>query len=197
MTDAVNKYVEEYGVWETIGVITAIVMTSPIIVPIIWPKILSAGLLIAGVVIVIDVLAALEQLGKFLEKVWSYIQDCLEAIEEFFEQISEWIKSKVTGRPIIKSADFSVNIDALRYAADEFESMRQALLRAMSDVYSVRHSLPMYGAGATAVKAYMDYVVIRTNLISSHIGSMERAIDRTANTYEQYERRIAGNAPAF
>lgn len=197
MTDAVNKYVEEHGVWETMGVITAIIMISPVIVPIIWPKILSAGLFIAGVVIVIDVLAALEQLGKFLEKVWSYIQDCLEAIEEFFEQISEWIKSKVTGRPIIKSADFSVNIDALRYAADELGSMRQALLRAMSDVYSVRYSLPMYGAGATAVKAYMDYVVIRTNLISSHIGSMERAIDRTANTYEQHERRIAGNAPAF
>lgn len=72
-----------------------------------------------------------------------------------------------------------------------------ALKRAMSEVYDVRRSLPMYGAGATAVKGYMDYLVVQGNFLSGRINSMEKAMDRCADTYERYEQRITAHAPAF
>lgn len=88
-------------------------------------------------------------------------------------------------------------MDALRYAADELEYMHQALKRAMSEVHDVRRTLPMYGVGASAVKGYMDWVVVQGNFLSDRVNSMGKAMNRCADTYERYERSITENAPAF
>lgn len=196
LKDAVENLVEKYGVWEVMGMAAAAVMASPILLPILGFLIKDAAFLLAGVTVVIDVMAALEKLGKILEEIGSCIRECLEAIEEFFGQISDWIRHKVSGRPIIDSADFSVHVDALRYAADELANMKRALQRAASGVSRVKRSLPMSGIAAGAVKLNLNYVTLYVDQIAARTGAMEQALDKTAGIYERYERRIAGNAGA-
>ena len=145
---------------------------------------------------VINVLAAFEQLAGILEQIGEFIQECFEAVAEFFEEIGDWIRSKVTGRPIIKEGDFSVDIGALRYAADELGTMQGRLSQAASKVNSVRGSLPMYGIAASAAKAYLSYITLCIYQVSGHTGTMRQAVDNISGTYEKYECRIAENAPA-
>lgn len=193
LEDLVRNYIEEHGVWETAGVVMGTVMTAVVILPFVWPYMAAAAAIAAGIVCVVNRLARLERLGEILRRIGEYIQQCLDAIEEFFDQISDWIKHKITGRPIIDSADFSVNIGTLRYAADELEQMYGALQRAASRVNSVKRSLPMRGLAASAVKARLNYVSLCANQVSGRARTLGRAVDRTADAYVRYEQRIAAN----
>lgn len=193
LEDLVRNHIEEHGVWETAGVIMGTIMTAVVILPYTWPYINAAAVIAAGIVRVVNRLARLEKLCEILKQIGEYIQQCLDVIEEFFDQISDWIKHKITGRPIIDIADFSVNIGALRYAADELDQMSRALRQAASRVNSVKRSLPMRGLAATAVKTRLNYVSLCVNQVSDRAKTLGRAVDQTADTYERYERRIAAN----
>lgn len=192
LKDYLENYLEDHSGWEVAGDVFAVIAFSPVVMQFVVP---AVSVLLASLVVVIDILAAIEQLQNVVEQIGIYIRECLEAIGEFFEEIGDWIRSKVTGRPIIKNGDFSVDIGMLRYAADELGRMQGRLSRAASSVNSVRNSLPMYGIAASAAKAYLSYACLCIYQVSGRSGSMRQAVDQIAGTYETYERRIAGNAP--
>ena len=143
--------------------------------------------------IVINVMAAFEQLAKIVEQIGEFIQECFEAVEKFFEELGDWISSKVTGRPIIKNGDFSVDIKVLQYAADELGTMRGRLSQAASRVNSVRNSLPLQGIAAAAVKTYLSYASVCAYQVSGHVGTLRQAVSQISETYEKYELRIVAN----
>ncbi|MBS6395834.1 MAG: DUF2974 domain-containing protein [Clostridiales bacterium] len=193
ISDQISKSIEEIGMLPTAGIVLAAVMLAPVIIPRVFPMIIG---FLAEITIVVNLLAGLEKLKELMEEIWSYIQECLDAIEEFFEEIGEWIRSKVTGRPVIDYADFSVDANAMRYAADEMESMYYALQRAASGIHSIRRSLPMHGIAAGAVKSYMDYVTLQICLTGGRADRMKQVLNRSAAAYERSERKIVENAPA-
>lgn len=193
LKDAVSNMIEKYGVWETMGVFAGTVMLSPILLPILGYVIEGAAVILSGVTMVVDMLAVLEKIGEILDEIGRCIQQCLEAIEEFFAQIGDWIRHKVTGRPIIDSAEFSVRIEALHSAADELDSMKRLLQRTASEVNRVQRSLPMKGIAASVVKMQLNFVTLYVNQIANHSDIMERALDQTVNTYERYERQVVNN----
>lgn len=192
--DLVENAIDKYGVWGTLGIVTGTLLVSPVVMPVLFSFGRDIVAFMAGITAAVGVLAAIEKLGTYLEQIKEGIQKCLAAVEEFFDKIGDWIRSRVTGRPIIDDADFSVNIEALRYAADELGGMRQILLRASSKVGSVKRSLPIHGLAAGAVKMYLNYVALSLYQVSGRAGLMERAANRMADTYVNYERRIMGNA---
>lgn len=194
---AVLNYVEEHGIWETGGKLLAAVLLAPVVAPIVIPVIKAAAVIVAGIVIAINALAVIEQLGELLKQIGEYLQQCLEAVAEFFEKIGDWVRSRISGRPIIRSGDFSVDIGVLRHGADELGNMQRKLSRAAQDISRIRCSLPMYGLAAGAVKTYLDYTVINVSLEAGRAGTMGRALDSAAAAYERSERSIVGNAPAF
>lgn len=197
LTDVVQNYVEEHGVWAAIGTVAATVLLAPVILPAVYFAVQTIGTILTALTLVIDFLAAMEQIGELLKKVGEYLQKCLDAVAEFFEQVSDWVKSKVTGRPIIKSGDFSVNLSVLCRTADELARMQRSLSEAAQEVNRIRRTLPMYGLAASAVKSYLTYTAFRTSQTAGNARSLIRAADHAANSYKSYETRIAENAPAI
>lgn len=194
LKDEVGNLIGKYDVWEIVGHLVGAVMVSPILLPLMEGSDIGdvTGIL-AGVALVVDTLAVIERLGEILEEIGQCIQECLNAIGEFFEQIGDWVRHKVTGRPMIDSAEFSVHVDTLYHTAEELGNMKRMLQRAASGVNRVKRSLPMRGIAAGAVKMQLNYVTVCVNQVSNRADMMERALDQTAGTYEQYERRIAAN----
>ena len=190
LKDFIENYLESHSPWEVAGHVLATIMLAPVVVNFVVPVIAS---FIEAAYIVINVMAAFEQLAKIVEQIGEFIQECFEAVEKFFEELGDWISSKVTGRPIIKNGDFSVDIKVLQYAADELGTMRGRLSQAASRVNSVRNSLPLQGIAAAAVKTYLSYASVCAYQVSGHVGTLRQAVSQISETYEKYELRIVAN----
>lgn len=193
LKDMVANLIKEFDVWEIMGNFVGTLMLSPILLPIIGIGSVSAVGLLEGMEFVIDTLAALEKLREILGKIGHCIQECMDAIGEFFNQIDDWIRYKVSGRPVIHSAAFVVHMDSLHHAAEETCNMKRLLQQAALEMNHVGRSLPMRGIMADTLKMQINYVTFYVNQVSNRAGILERVLNQTVGTYERYECRIANS----
>ena len=143
LRDMLVSYEAENCAVKTVALVTASVLLIPVIFPV---TVTITAVALAGVAFVMDICASLEALRAKMEELRGYVQQCMEMLQQYWNHAGDLIEHVVSGRPIIKNADLSVDTGSLYASASGLYDMQQSMQHAVDRLGQIRRTLPMQDA---------------------------------------------------
>lgn len=194
LRDMLVSYEAENCAVKTVALVTASVLLIPVIFPV---TVTITAVALAGVAFVMDICASLEALRAKMEELRGYVQQCMEMLQQYWNHAGDLIQHVVSGRPIIKNADFSVDTGSLYASASGLYDMQQSMQHAVDRLGQIRRTLPMQGVSASALKVYLAFSMSSVNQTSGAVSRLGQALEQTAGAYARYEKEIAAHAALY
>lgn len=190
LEDLIAVSLEANGKGKTIALIWGTIAMLPVIV------IIGEGLMdvIEVFSAVMDIMDRLKLLTSELQE---FFDQCWNAVIEFGEKISSWIREHFGERIVILEADFLVDSEDLMQAEQQIEQVYRKFRQAAERMDQIRSSIPVYGASGWALRLQIDYLEWQVQDKGNKAMKMAGAAGNCGKKYRNYENRIVDNAAAI